>query len=107
GNPAHRSCEADLHPSQRPFPESYVSGNGPRRGSILMRLPLSSAGCEFLLTTILLFSVVTAVRWLRDPSSGAYIASLRPALAVLAGITAVLLVALILSPLGRHSGGHM
>jgi glycerol uptake facilitator-like aquaporin len=70
-------------------------------------LPLSYAGYEFLLTTSLLFSVVTAVRWLRDPASGAYISAVRPALAVLAGLTAVLLVALILSPLGRRSGGHM
>jgi glycerol uptake facilitator-like aquaporin len=59
-----------------------------------------------LLTTSLLFSVETAVRWLRDPSSGAYISALRPALAVPAGITAVILVTLILSPLGRR-GGHM
>src|ERR1700728_2700869 len=64
-------------------------------------LPLSYAGYEFLLTTSLLFSVVTAVRWLRDPASVAYISALRPALAVLAGLTAVLLVALIRSPLGR------
>jgi glycerol uptake facilitator-like aquaporin len=71
------------------------------------RLRLCSAGCEFLLTMVLLFSVVTAVRWLRVPSSGAYIASPRPALAALAGITAVLLAALILSPPGRQSGGHM
>jgi glycerol uptake facilitator-like aquaporin len=42
-------------------------------------LPLSYAGYEFLLTTSLLFSVVTAVRWLRDPASGAYISALRPA----------------------------
>jgi glycerol uptake facilitator-like aquaporin len=70
-------------------------------------LPLSYAGYEFLLTTSLLFSVVTAVRWLRDPASGAYISALRPALAVLAGLTAALLVALILSPPGRRSGGHM
>src|SRR5580693_4507333 len=70
-------------------------------------LPLSYAGCEFLLTTFLLFSVVTAVRWLRDPGSGVYIASLRPALAALAGLTAVLLVVLVLSPPGRRSGGHM
>jgi glycerol uptake facilitator-like aquaporin len=95
---------ARLHRQPREVTE-VSDGPGSSGGSRL--LPLSSAGCEFLLTTILLFSVVTAVRWLRDPSSGAYIASLRPALAVLACITAVLLAALILSPLGRHSGGHM
>ena len=78
---------------------------GARGGS--RPLPLSYAGCEFLLTTFLLFSVVTAVRWLRDPGSGVYIASLRPALAVLAVLTAVLLVVLVLSPPGRRSGGHM
>jgi glycerol uptake facilitator-like aquaporin len=78
---------------------------GARGGS--RPLPLIYAGYEFLLTTCLLFSVATAMRWLRDPASAAYISALRPALAVLAGLTAVLLVALILSPLGRRSGGHM
>jgi glycerol uptake facilitator-like aquaporin len=83
-----------------------VSDNpGARGGS--RPLPLSYAGYEFLLTTSLLFSVVTAVRWVRDPAAGVYISALRPALAVLAGLTAVLLVALILSPPGRRSGGHM
>ena len=63
--------------------------------------------CEFLLTAILLFVVVTGLRWFRDPDSALYIASLRSALAVLAAITFVVLVALILSPFGRRSGGHM
>ena len=83
------------------MPDDEGGSGGPRP------LPLSYAGCEFLLTTSLLFSVVTAVRWLRDPASDAYIAGLRPALVVLAGLTAVLLVTLILSPPGRRSGGHM
>jgi glycerol uptake facilitator-like aquaporin len=55
----------------------------------------------------LLFIVASGLRWFRDPASALYIASLRPALAVLAAITAVVLAGLIVSPLGRHSGGHM
>jgi glycerol uptake facilitator-like aquaporin len=55
----------------------------------------------------LLFIVVSALRWFRDPASDVYIASLRPALAILAAITAVVLTGLIVSPLGRHGGGHM
>jgi hypothetical protein len=42
-------------------------------------LPLSYAGYEFLVTTSLLFSDVTAVRWLRNPASGPYISALRSA----------------------------
>jgi glycerol uptake facilitator-like aquaporin len=55
----------------------------------------------------LLFVVASAVRWFRDPSSGVYIVSLRPALAVLAAVAGVVLAGLIISPLGRRSGGHM
>jgi glycerol uptake facilitator-like aquaporin len=81
--------------------EHSLTGAGSRR------LPLSSAGSEFVLTAVLLFIVATALRWFRDPVSVVYIASLRPALAVLAAITAAVLASLIVSPLGRHSGGHM
>jgi hypothetical protein len=62
---------------------------------------------EFARTTILLFAVVTVVRWLRDPGSGLFIAHLCPALAAIGAITAVLLVTLIRSPPARGSGGHM
>jgi glycerol uptake facilitator-like aquaporin len=60
-----------------------------------------------VLTTVLLFIVASVVRWFRDPASDVYIASLRPALAVLATISAMVLAGLIVSPLGRRSGGHM
>jgi glycerol uptake facilitator-like aquaporin len=83
-----------------------VSDNSPA-GGYPRTLPLIFAFYEFLLTAVLLFAVVTVVRWLRYPASHAYIASLRPALGAIAAITAVLLVALISSPLGRRSGGHM
>jgi glycerol uptake facilitator-like aquaporin len=56
---------------------------------------------------VLLFIVASGLRWFRDPASGAYIAELRPALAILAAITALALAGLIVSPLGRRSGGHM
>jgi glycerol uptake facilitator-like aquaporin len=81
--------------------EHAITGDGSPQ------LHSGSAGCEFVLTSVLLFIVVTVVRLFRDPSSDVYIASLRPALAVLAAITGVVLAALILSPLGRRSGGHM
>jgi glycerol uptake facilitator-like aquaporin len=100
-NAAAPSAIAPVLPEEKPRTPEEGGRGGPRP------LPLSYAGCEFLLTTSLLFCVVTAVRWLRDPASDAYIAGLRPALVVLAGLTAVLLVTLILSPPGRRSGGHM
>ncbi|HEY3611981.1 MAG TPA: aquaporin [Pseudonocardiaceae bacterium] len=70
-------------------------------------LPLARAADEFVLTTILMFSVVTVVRWLRDPASAWYVGSLRTALAIIGPVAGGLLVVLILSPLGRRSGGHL
>ncbi|MGW5364540.1 MIP/aquaporin family protein [Actinopolymorpha pittospori] len=71
------------------------------------KLPLTRAADEFLLTTVLLFIVVTFVRWLRGPGSPLYIADLGVALVVIAIFSGTLLVALIFSPPGRRSGGHM
>ncbi|MFJ4467030.1 MIP/aquaporin family protein [Streptomyces sp. NPDC089424] len=70
-------------------------------------LPLPRAVDELILTTILLFAVVTMVRWLRDPHSPLYVSGLRAALLVVAVASGLLVVALILSPPGRRSGGHM
>jgi glycerol uptake facilitator-like aquaporin len=70
-------------------------------------LPLARAADEFVLTTVLLFLVVTMVRWLRDPASPLYIGDLQVALAVIGPLSGALLIALILSPPGRRSGGHM
>ncbi|WP_373292612.1 MIP/aquaporin family protein [Streptomyces camponoticapitis] len=71
------------------------------------RLPLARVLDEYLLTTVLLFLTVTVVRWLRDPGSDLFIADLEVALAVIGVISGAILTALILSPPGRRSGGHM
>jgi glycerol uptake facilitator-like aquaporin len=71
------------------------------------RLPLARAADEFALTTVLMFLVVTVVRWLRDPGSTLYIGDLNVALAVIGVISGIILTALILTPPGRRSGGHM
>jgi glycerol uptake facilitator-like aquaporin len=70
-------------------------------------LPLSRALDELGLTAVLLFLVVSATRWLRVPSSPIYVADLGIAVAVIGAFSGVVLVALILSPPGRRSGGHM
>ncbi len=75
--------------------------------SLPRQLPLMRAIDEFLLTTVLLFLAVTVVRWLRDPGSALYLADLKVALAVIGVISGAILTALILSPPGRRSGGHM
>jgi glycerol uptake facilitator-like aquaporin len=71
------------------------------------RLPLARAADEFVLTTVLLFLAVTGVRWLRDPSSTLCIADLDVALAVIGVLTGAIVTALIFTPPGRRSGGHM
>ncbi len=71
------------------------------------KLSLARAADEFVLTTVLLFLAVTVVRWLRDPGSALYIADLNVALAVIGTVSAAILSGLILSPLGKRSGGHM
>ncbi|GIF62481.1 hypothetical protein Ais01nite_05160 [Asanoa ishikariensis] len=68
---------------------------------------LTRAADEFVLTTVLLFLALTVIRWLRDPSSPLFVADLGSALAVVGAVSGVILTALILSPLGRRSGGHM
>ncbi|MEU2624975.1 aquaporin [Streptomyces sp. NPDC007157] len=74
----------------------------------LTRSPsLRQAGDEFVLTTVLLFVTVTGVRWLRDPGATLYIADLNTALAVDGAFSGAVVTGLILSPLGRRSGGHM
>jgi glycerol uptake facilitator-like aquaporin len=70
-------------------------------------LPFARAADEFLLCIVLLFIVVTMVRWVRAPDSPLHIADLHGALAVLGPLSGVVLVALIYSPPGRRSGGHM
>jgi glycerol uptake facilitator-like aquaporin len=62
---------------------------------------------ELLLTAIMLFLAVTVVRWLRDPVSPVYVEGLGSALVLIGLISGTILTALILSPLGARSGGHL
>jgi glycerol uptake facilitator protein/aquaporin Z len=62
---------------------------------------------EFALTTVLLFTVVTVVRWLMAPSSPLSIDDLQTALAVVGVIVGAVLLCLIRSPWGRRSGAHL
>lgn len=68
---------------------------------------LVHAADEFVLTTVVLFLAVTIVRWLRDPGSVLCIPDLNIALAVIGALSGAILTALILTPLGKRSGGHM
>ncbi|MET8769203.1 aquaporin [Streptomyces sp. NPDC004658] len=70
-------------------------------------VPTGQVWCEFALTTVLLFLVVTIVRWVRVPASPLYVGDLRLALAVVGPVAGLLITGLILSPWGRRSGGHM
>jgi glycerol uptake facilitator-like aquaporin len=72
---------------------------GPRRWS--------RAADEFVLTTVLLFGVVTMVRWLRDPASALYIADLDVALAVIGVLSGIVVTGLMFTRAGRRSGAHM
>ncbi|GIF73365.1 MIP/aquaporin family protein [Asanoa siamensis] len=71
------------------------------------RIARSGAAGEFALTTVLLFIAVTVVRWLRDPGSPAFIPDLNLALVVIGAVSGAVLTGLILTPLGRRTGGHM
>lgn len=62
---------------------------------------------EFALTTVLLFAVVTLVRWLMAPSSPFAIADTHLALAVVGVVVGAVLLGLIRSPWGRQSGAHL
>lgn len=62
---------------------------------------------EFALTATLMFSVVTAVRWVLDPSSPLATASLNLALSLVGAVAGALVFGLIRSPWGRRSGAHM
>lgn len=65
------------------------------------------AADEFALTTVLLFGVVTMVRWLRDPASAIYIADLDVALVVIGILSGIVVTALMFSKPGKRSGAHM
>jgi len=65
------------------------------------------AAFEFVLTTTLLFVVVSLVRWLGHPASPLAIANPSALFAVAGTLVAVLIAGLMYSPLGHRSGGHM
>src|SRR5438445_6968164 len=63
---------------------------------------------EFILTFILLFGVTTIVRWVIGPSLiSRSIPQIHAELVLVGAGVALLLAGLILSPMGRASGGHM
>ncbi|MFI6037886.1 aquaporin [Streptomyces sp. NPDC051315] len=62
---------------------------------------------EFALTTVLLFVVVSLVRWLAAPGSSLAIDHPDTLFAVAGIAVAALIAALMYSPLGRRSGGHL
>jgi glycerol uptake facilitator-like aquaporin len=62
---------------------------------------------ELILTSVLLFGVVSIVRWVIGPSPiSRTIPGIHAELWIVGAAVALLLVGLILSPLGRVSGGH-
>lgn len=62
---------------------------------------------EFVLTVLLMFAAVSTIRWLVLPDSPIMVAD-PPVLMIVAGsVFAVLICALMYSPPGRRSGGHM
>jgi len=75
-------------------------------------VPLAQLGrntaYEFILTFILLFGVSTIVRWVIGPSLiSRSIPQIHAELVLVGAGVALLLAGLILSPMGRASGGHM
>ncbi|MEU1598834.1 aquaporin [Streptomyces sp. NPDC005708] len=68
---------------------------------------LADAAWEFVLTTVLLYCVVTAARWLTSPDSPLAVGNTRAATAIVGVVVGIVLVVLITSPPGRCSGAHM
>jgi glycerol uptake facilitator protein/aquaporin Z len=72
----------------------------------IVRLARDS-GIELILTSILLFGVVTIVRWVIGPSPISHaIPGIHAELWIVGAAVALILAGLILSPPGRASGGH-
>ncbi|NED08729.1 hypothetical protein G3I55_44710 [Streptomyces sp. SID6648] len=97
--------DADAGPGPDAGPDADA-GPGPDAGPGRDAGPgplLPRAVCEAALTALLLFLIVTAVRWLVGPDPGA--AAARPA--VLGAVVGTLLALFMLSPPGRCSGGHL
>lgn len=91
GRPASSGDQARAHPRLQPLKQL-----------------LRNSAYEGLLTTVLLFGVASAVRWVigASPISRA-IPGIHLELAVVGVVVGLLLAGLILSPLGKVSGGHL
>jgi glycerol uptake facilitator-like aquaporin len=75
-------------------------------------LPLAKvirdSALELFLTFLMLFGVITIVRWIIGPSPiSRAIPQIQVELLIVGATVAVLIAALILSPIGRTTGGHM
>ncbi|MEU4095884.1 aquaporin [Streptomyces sp. NPDC026673] len=68
---------------------------------------LPDAAREFALTTVLIFCVVTGVRWLVAPDSAVAVGDAAAAAAANGLLVGLVLVVLITSPPGRRSGAHL
>jgi glycerol uptake facilitator-like aquaporin len=91
--------------------EQAASQRAPARGPgkpIPPRTIIRHSALEFLLTFVLLFGVVTFVRWVIGPSAiSRAIPQIQLQLLIVGTAVGLLVAGLILSPPGRVSGGHM
>lgn len=91
--------------------EQATSQRAPARGPrkpIPPRIIIRHSALEFLLTSVLLFGVVTFVRWVVGPSAiSRAIPQIHLQLLIVGTAVGLLVAGLILSPPGRASGGHM
>lgn len=91
--------------------EQATSQRAPARGPgkpIPPRTIIWHSALEFLLTFVLLFGVVTFVRWVIGPSAiSRAIPQIHLQLLIVGTAVGLLVAGLILSPPGRASGGHM
>ncbi len=62
---------------------------------------------EFALTAMLMFAVVTVIRWVLDPASPLALANVHLALLLVGALAGALVFGLFRSPWGRRSGAHM
>jgi glycerol uptake facilitator-like aquaporin len=99
------SRPATGHSASQPDPSSRARRAG---NPISLRTIIWHSALEFLLTFVLLFGVVTIVRWVIGPSAVARaIPHIHLQLLIIGTAVGLLITALILSPPGRASGGHM
>ncbi|MGW5202175.1 MIP/aquaporin family protein [Streptomyces spiralis] len=84
-----------------------ATGSAPAPSDRRLLYGLADAAREFVLTSVLLYCVVTAARWLASPDSPLAVNSTRAATALGGVLIGIVLVVLITSPPGRCSGAHM